>query len=374
MAIKGVSKLPVSVSESDAIKIFEILAETNLKMGQIKTKFDCSIVSNPLVQVLTLSESVQSTRIEGTQVTFSDMIEEKNKKHSRWEIIEVTNYQTALNQGADRISQGYPISTRLIKELHKILMDRGSGTAQASGEFRKIQNFIGPTNRIEDAVYLPVEANKIDSYMENLGFFINGEKHSSFENKTKDNTFVFDYKAQPLIKTAIMHAQFESIHPFLDGNGRLGRILVALNLIKEDLISEPIFLVSEELEKEKSRYYDLLNGVRGDNPDWAPWIIFFLNACKRMSENLLKKLGEVDKLAREGLSKCNTKTEEEVWIFSFSEPVTTAPEVAKKVGISANTARKALGSLSEAGLIYADKYAKRNKRYRNYDLVRILRD
>ena len=171
-----------------------------------------------------------------------------------------------------------------------------------------------------------------------------------------------------------MHAQFESIHPFLDGNGRLGRILVALNLIKEDLISEPIFLVSEELEKEKSRYYDLLNGVRGDNPDWAPWIIFFLNACKRMSENLLKKLGEVDKLAREGLSKCNTKTEEEVWIFSFSEPVTTAPEVAKKVGISANTARKALGSLSEAGLIYADKYAKRNKRYRNYDLVRILRD
>jgi Fic family protein len=374
MAIKGVSKLPVSVSESDAIKIFEILAETNLKMGQIKTKFDCSIVSNPLVQVLTLSESVQSTRIEGTQVTFSDMIEEKNKKHSRWEIIEVTNYQTALNQGADRISQGYPISTRLIKELHKILMDRGSGTAQASGEFRKIQNFIGPTNRIEDAVYLPVEANKIDSYMENLEFFINGEKHSSFENKTKDNTFVFDYKAQPLIKTAIMHAQFESIHPFLDGNGRLGRILVALNLIKEDLISEPIFLVSEELEKEKSRYYDLLNGVRGDNPDWAPWIIFFLNACKRMSENLLKKLGEVDKLAREGLSKCNTKTEEEVWIFSFSEPVTTAPEVAKKVGISANTARKALGSLSEAGLIYADKYAKRNKRYRNYDLVRILRD
>ncbi|WP_414733529.1 Fic family protein [Acetobacterium carbinolicum] len=374
MAIKGVSKLPVSVSESDAIKIFEILAETNLKMGQIKTKFDCSIVSNPLVQVLTLSESVQSTRIEGTQVTFSDMIEEKNKKHSRWEIIEVTNYQTALNQGADRISQGYPISTRLIKELHKILMDRGRGTAQASGEFRKIQNFIGPTNRIEDAVYLPVEANKIDSYMENLEFFINGEKHSSFENKTKDNTFVFDYKAQPLIKTAIMHAQFESIHPFLDGNGRLGRILVALNLIKEDLISEPIFLVSEELEKEKSRYYDLLNGVRGDNPDWAPWIIFFLNACKRMSENLLKKLGEVDKLAREGLSKCNTKTEEEVWIFSFSEPVTTAPEVAKKVGISANTARKALGSLSEAGLIYADKYAKRNKRYRNYDLVRILRD
>jgi len=374
MAIKGVSKLLVSVSESDAIKIFEILAETNLKMGQIKTKFDCSIVSNPLVQVLTLSESVQSTRIEGTQVTFSDMIEEKNKKHSRWEIIEVTNYQTALNQGADRISQGYPISTRLIKELHKILMDRGSGTAQASGEFRKIQNFIGPTNRIEDAVYLPVEANKIDSYMENLEFFINGEKHSSFENKTKDNTFVFDYKAQPLIKTAIMHAQFESIHPFLDGNGRLGRILVALNLIKEDLISEPIFLVSEELEKEKSRYYDLLNGVRGDNPDWAPWIIFFLNACKRMSENLLKKLGEVDKLAREGLSKCNTKTEEEVWIFSFSEPVTTAPEVAKKVGISANTARKALGSLSEAGLIYADKYAKRNKRYRNYDLVRILRD
>lgn len=374
MAIKGVSKLPVSVSTSDAIKIFEILSETNLLMGQIKTKFDCSIVNRSLVQVLSLNESVQSTRIEGTQVTFSDMIEEKNQKNPRWEIIEVINYQVALNQGADRISQGYPISTRLIKELHKTLMDGGRGTAQASGDFRKIQNFIGPTNRIEDAVYLPVEAHQIDSYMENLEYFVNGEKHSSFENKFKDNTFVFDYNTQPLIKTAIMHAQFESIHPFLDGNGRLGRILVALNLIKEGLISDPIFLVSEELEKERSRYYDLLNGVRGATPDWAPWIIFFLNACKRMSENLLKKLESADKLAKDGLNKCKTKTEEEVWIFSFSEPVTTAPEVAEKVGISANTARKALSSLTEAGLIYADKYAKRNKRYRNYDLVRILRD
>jgi Fic family protein len=373
-AIQGIFKLPISVKKSEALKIFEILSETNFKMGQLKTKFDCSIVNNALVQVLSLNESVQSTRIEGTQVTFSDMIEEKKKKNPRWEVTEVINYQKALKEGSTMISQGYPISTRLIKKLHETLMKGARGSAQSSGEFRKIQNFIGPTNRIEDAVYLPVIANEIDSYMENLEFFINSEEHSSFNYKSVDTEFVFDIETAPLIKTAIMHAQFESIHPFLDGNGRLGRILVALNMIKEGLISEPVFLVSEELEKERNRYYDLLNGVRGKNPNWADWIIFFLTACKRMSESLLKKLDEVDKLVAKGLKKCDTKIEEEVWIYSFSDPSTTASEVADHLKIAASTARKALNNISEKDLLYADKYVKRNKHYRNYDLVRILRD
>ncbi|MEG0377299.1 MAG: Fic family protein [Eubacterium sp.] len=372
--VQGITKLPISVKNMEALKIFEILAETNLKIGQISTKLDCSIVNKALVQIFSLNESIQSARIEGTQVTFSDIIEEKKKKNRRWEITEVINYQNALYEGAQMISQGASITSKLIKELHEIMMNDGRGTTHAIGEYRNIQNFIGPTNKIEDAVYLPVEANEILDYMQNLEDFIQGKERKRVDHKMDDDIFVFDSSAPPLVKTAIMHAQFESIHPFLDGNGRMGRILIAINLIKEKLIEYPIFLVSEELEKEKNRYYDLLNGVRGNDPDWAAWIIFFLNACNRMSDNLLKKLNEADELAREGLDKCDTKIEEEVWIYTIYEPVVTAAEVAESIKISQTTARKALNNLSDKGLIYGDKSVKRNRKFRNYDLMRVLRE
>lgn len=127
-----------------------------------------------------MSESVQSTRIEGTQVTFTDLLEEKNKKKQRWEIIEVNNYFKALNEGYDAIKKGDPISTRLIKRLHKILMHDARDSTQARGEFRKVQNFIGPTNRIEDATYIPIPADEIDGYMENLELYIH--KHPYGKN------------------------------------------------------------------------------------------------------------------------------------------------------------------------------------------------
>lgn len=372
-AIQGITKLPISVKNTEALKIFEILAETNLKIGQISTKLNCSIVNKALVQIFSLNESVKSARIEGTQVTFSDIIEEKKKKNQRLEIVEVMNYQEALYKGSEMISQGVPITSKLIKELHKIMMNDGRGTTHAIGEYRSVQNFIGPTNKVEDAVYLPVDSSEILDYMQNLEEFIQG-KEKKIAEKKNDDKFIFDCDAPPLIKTAIMHAQFESIHPFLDGNGRMGRILIAINLIKENLIEYPIFLVSEELEKERNRYYDLLNGVRGNNPDWAAWIIFFLNACNRMSDNLLKKLNEADELARAGLSKCDTKIEEEVWMYTFCEPVVSAPEVAESINISQTTARKALNNLSEKELIYGDKLVKRNRKFRNYDLMRVLRE
>lgn len=103
-----------------------------------------------------------------------------------------------------------------------------------------------------------------------------------------EDEYVFNEHSDPLIKTAIIHAQFESIHPFLDGNGRLGRILIVLYPVQAKLISKPIFFVSEELEKERARYYDMLNGVRGNAPDWSSWILFFIKACERMADRIYK--------------------------------------------------------------------------------------
>ncbi|CQR46279.1 Adenosine monophosphate-protein transferase SoFic [Paraliobacillus sp. PM-2] len=376
MVKRGISKLPISVKIDEALQILEILSQVNHKIGRLEEKFNHSIVSEALVQILSLSESVESTRIEGTQVTFTDMVEEQNDHKPRWEIKEVDNYQRALQEGYERIRNGYPISSRLIKELHEILMQDARGSTQSSGAYRKVQNFIGPTNRIEDATYIPVSAEKIDEFMENLEYFIN---HHPYNEKLStshitEKGYIFNEDANPFIKTAIMHAQFESIHPFLDGNGRLGRILIVLSLMESKVITQPIFFVSEELEKERARYYDMLNGVRGDVPKWGDWILFFINACNRMAERINRKLEHAETLAKKGLSLCELSSERKVWLYTFSDPFTNAKKVSEKLDISANTARKALHSLVEKKLLFTDSEVRRNKKYRNYDLMRILRD
>lgn len=377
MAITGLQPLPVKVSNEDALSILSTLSTVGGKIGRLDEKFRHSIVSEALVQILSLSESVESTRIEGTQVTFTDVVEEKDDKNPRWEIIEVANYQRALMEGAELIGNGYPISTKLILSLHKTLMDGARGSSQANGEFRKVQNFIGPTRRIEDATCIPVPAGEIDFFMSNLETFVNGHPYGGklplgHLGAQTGTGFVFDEDAHPLVKTAILHAQFESIRPHLDGNGRLGRILIVLHLMQTQTVSKPIFFVSEELEKEKMRYYDLLNGVRGDDPDWGSWILFFLRACDRMADAINKKLDAAEALAREGLRKCETNSDQRVWLYTFSNAAATASAAARDLDMAPNTARNSLKNLVEKGLLFTDRQAKRNKKYRNYDLLRIL--
>ncbi|WP_245983621.1 Fic family protein [Ammoniphilus oxalaticus] len=165
MAIQGLLPLPIGVELKEALKIYRKLAKVSNKMSRLDEKFKHSMVGDDLIRILSLNESVQSTRIEGTQVTFSEIVEEQDDPQPRWEVTEVKNYQKALLAGFEYIKNGYPITTRLIQKLHQLLMAGARGTNQASGEFQKIQNFIGPTNKIEDASYIPIPANEIDTYM-----------------------------------------------------------------------------------------------------------------------------------------------------------------------------------------------------------------
>lgn len=243
------------------------------------------------------------------------------------------------------------------------------------GDYRKIQNFIGPSKRIEDAVYIPIGANDISNYMTNLDYFINSTKHRSFEKSDNNSGKVdLDEHSDILIKTVIMHAQFESIHPFLDGNGRMGRILIVLNTMLDNLIEEPVFFVSEELEKERLRYYNLLNGTRGEQPDWYSWIEFFLEACDRMAEVMLMKLDGIIELVEKGLSvidKGNSMINR-VWLETFQKTYVTAAEVASSLDMAPGTARGHLNSLVELRLIDVDQSKTKNKVYVNYDLLRRL--
>ncbi|WP_067840749.1 Fic family protein [Amphibacillus sediminis] len=376
MTKTGITKLPIAVPVSKALDIMHKLSVVSRKIGQLDERFKHSVVSEALIQLLSLNESVESTRIEGTQVTFTDMVEEQHDKHPRWEVIEVNNYRHALLNGYEQIKNGYPLTSRLIKQLHTFLMDGARGSIQAPGEYRKIQNFIGPTKKIEDATYIPITADSIEDYMQNLEYFINHHPYDKAlsTNHLDPEDYIFDEYSDALVKTAIMHAQFESIHPFLDGNGRLGRIMIVLNLVQSGLISQPIFFVSEELEKERAYYYSLLNGVRGDNPDWGSWILFFLNASERMADQINRKLEAVEKLARSGLAKCSTHSEKAVWIYTFTDPFTTVRKTSEITQLSPNTVRRALNNLVENQLLFTDHDVVRNKKYRNYDLMRILRD
>ena len=373
MAVKtGLKILPPSLSLKQAVIILQKLAHINMKIGSMKSEFKCSLMGDALIRLFSLSESVQSTRIEGTQVTFSDMFERTGDKRKECEKQEVLNYQNALDHGLLLINNKMPFSTRLIKEIHQILMTNTRGTNSAGGEFRKIQNFIGTDSKIEHAVYIPVEAQTISAYMENLEFFVNGIHHNSFVTMDNTEKFFIDENADPLLKIAVMHAQFESIHPFLDGNGRLGRILIALMAVQYGLVNVPVFLVSEELEKERGRYYDLLNGIRGEDPDWFSWLSFFIDCCGRMSERLVYKMKRSTQLADSGLKKIKLESERKVWLLSFQRPSLTVKQVTQICKMNVVTARKALNALVSYDLLYAPKDVKRNKSYINYDLLRIL--
>ncbi|WP_312065569.1 Fic family protein [Leuconostoc lactis] len=380
MALQGLSKLPVKVTTMQALTLYQKVANLSAKLGRLNSEFSHSMIDMNLIELLALNESVQSTRVEGTQVTFADMIDESSKSKKSSNVLEVENYHRALELGIDLIKAGNPISTRLIQQIHSVLMDGAvRGTNSAKGEYRKIQNFIGPDNKIEHAVYIPVPANEIADYMTNLEYFINGEHHNSFDNlKDLDsNEIILDENTNVLIKTAILHAQFESIHPFLDGNGRVGRMLIVLNTMGNDLLSNPVFFVSEEIEKEKIKYYNLLNGIRGNDPDWFAWIDFFIEASDRMADRLLNKLTKISELITSGLSKIKaagrvTDSIQNTFIMTIKEPFVNAAKMSDLLNISVVTARNNLEYLSEIGLLDFDKSKKRNKIYVNYGVIRAV--
>ena len=372
MALKGVGLLPANVSVEQALKIYEKLSRVAYKVGVFKSALEHTVLDQSILGIFSLRESVQSTRIEGTQVTFHEIMESMTQNKKSWEQQEVLNYNKALEYGINKIKSGMPISTSLIKELHKILMDNARGTVSGSGEFRKIQNFIGPDKHIENAKYIPIPANEIGAYMSNLEYYINGMDHYSFQEADEQASTVIGYNANALLRIAVAHAQFESIHPFLDGNGRLGRILVALMAVQEKIVSYPLFFVSEELEKERVRYYNALNATRLEEPDWFTWIMFFLEATERMVEKTVEKLVNVENIALEGLKICENDTQKKIWFLTFQRPITTVKQLSEIGKYQSSTIRNTLNRLVAFQLIDRDDTVKRNKKYYNYDVLREL--
>lgn len=272
--------------------------------------------------------------------------------------LEVKNYIDALTKG-EILLRTIPISTRMILELHREILRDGRGKNCSPGEYRKIQNWIGSTSRIEDASYIPSSPDKLGEYMSNLEKYINDD---------------FKDDIDPLIKIAVIHAQFESIHPFLDGNGRVGRILIMLYLLDKKVITKPTFFVSEELEKNKFKYYSMLNNLRTEEPKWEDWISFFLESVIRQAEKNITKLRKVEELYNE---VCNYAEKNNIKIdyvrAIFKRPMFMIKTLEKGLNVSYSSVKTNIKKLMGNGKIFTNEN-RRNTLYFFTDLLDILRD
>lgn len=348
--------LPIKLDSADTIEILKMEGEARAKVEKFNTILERSVIKKELLMLFSLNESVQSTKIEGTQASFSEVMESEVTGNTNKDVTEVLNYFNALTKAQDLLKQ-IPISTRMFFKLHETILQDSRGQNRSPGSYRKIQNFLGPTSKREDATYIPPEPNLVEEYMSNLEKYINDEYEDDFGYITR---------------AAIMHGQFETIHPFLDGNGRLGRILIIIYLLDKNIITYPSFFVSEELEKNKYKYYALLNGIRLEEPRWKEWIIFFLNSSIKQADRYIEKLIAIESLYNEVLSISKDKSiSEEAVLFIFNKPKFTIKKMQEVVGVSYNTARRYVMDLSESGKIYGDD-KKRGRIYSFYDLIDIL--
>ncbi|MCC6156949.1 MAG: Fic family protein [Deltaproteobacteria bacterium] len=242
--------------------------------------------SSVLLSPLTTNEAVLSSRIEGTQATIGEVLEYEASPggpslppEKIADIHEVINYRNAMLE-AERLLRELPLCIRVLREAHRILMSGVRGQGKAPGEYRRIPNWIGPPGcGIEDARYVPIEAGSLPDAMSRWETYVNSDQ------------------PDVLVQTAIMHAEFEALHPFLDGNGRLGRMWIPLFLFQRGVIRRPYFFISEYFEKHRDAYYDSLLGVSRDH-DWTAWCVFFLKAIVEQAEANRTKAEAIVRLYR----------------------------------------------------------------------------
>ena len=296
-------------------------------------------------------EALLSSQIEGTQSSFSDLILFENKQKTEIDIDdvrEVSNYVKAMNHGLKRLASGFPLSLRLFKEIHKILLSGSRGGNKLAGEFRNSQNWIGGT-RPGNALFVPPPPENLLDCLSNL------------------ERFIHEDGSPLLIKAAIAHLQFETIHPFLDGNGRLGRLLIGLLLVDGKIIDEPILYLSLYLKKNRQKYYDLLQEVR-NRGNWEVWIEFFLQGIVESGKDAIKSAKDINNLFTKDLAKIANLGRVRFscqMIFEYLKmlPQVTVPLVAKKLNMSAPTARSALVKMVEVGILKEISGKKRDRIY-----------
>lgn len=296
-------------------------------------------------------EAVLSSMIEGTQSSLSDLLLYELDEQSGApldDVREVSNYVAALDHGLARIRGGFPLSLRLIREIHERLLTGGRGSDKQPGIFRKSQNWIGGT-RPGNATFVPPPPEQLMECMGALELFLHDQPEAT----------------TPLLKAALAHVQFETIHPFLDGNGRVGRLLITLLLCEQNVLREPMLYLSLFFKTHRQTYYDLLNRVRVDG-DWEAWLDYFAEAVTVTAGQAVDTVQRLEAMAREDRDRIKSLgrasgTALRIHHELLLRPLSTSPDLSQRTGITPLTVNRSLEKLCELGILREITGQKRNR-------------
>lgn len=318
-------------------------------------------IPNPhlLIAPFIRREAVLSSRIEGTQATLTELFSAEaaaGRGGPSEAVHEVLNYVTALEYGLQRM-QHLPVSLRLIRELHERLMKNVRGESLTPGEFRKAQNFIGPPGcKLENATYVPPPVPEMKDALDRFEKYLHEEQR----------------KLPPLVRLSLIHYQFEAVHPFWDGNGRVGRLLITLLLCSEGLLPQPLLYLSAYFERHQREYYRLLLEV-SQSGNWTDWVRFFLNGVSEEARDAVARSNQLLALRQEYRKKLQAQKAPshtlELMELLFIEPVITVPGAKTRLKVTMRSAQQNVDKLLRAGIV---KEVTGKARYRVYVAQKIM--
>ena len=349
------------VWELDNMELIQLLGQADRELGRLDMHSEYIPDIDLFVRMHVLKEATQSSRIEGTQTNLDEALRRRadvaTEKRDDWE--EVQNYVAAMNKAVDRL-ETLPFSARLIREAHAILMHGVRGQHKMPGEFRRSQKWIGGAT-IKDAVFvLPVHTS-IDELMSDLEAFVHDDKHYFPE----------------LLKIALVHYQFETIHPFLDGNGRIGRLMITLYLVSQGILKKPVLYLSDFFERNRALYYDNLMGVRHKD-GLEQWFKFFLVGLIETARSGITTFDNILKLQKKVETQIQTlgsraARAHKVLESLYRDPVIDAARVGKIAKLSPASAYKLVADLERLGILKEITGGKRGRTYTFESYVKLFR-
>lgn len=340
--------------------MLRLLVEASRRLAQLDTAAQLIPNTELFVSMYVRKEALMSSQIEGTQCTLEDVLDPELDANTNADVSDVINYVKATQYALDRLDT-LPICNRLLRETHAVLMEGVRGQEKNPGEFRRSQNWIGPAgSTLKDARYIPPNTADMEEAMSRLEKYINGSEG-------------YD----PLIQAALIHYQFETIHPFLDGNGRIGRLLILLYLMERKLLSKPVIYVSYFLKKNQVEYYDRISEVRRSG-NYEQWVRFFLEAVSSAAGDALESAQKLSALhdynaARLPVPSRSKDNVRAVFDFLEQHPIIDIKRTAVALGISYNTAASAVKKLQALGILKETTNAARNRVFSYEEYLQILR-
>jgi len=345
----------------DDSELMYVLSRADIKLGELNAFSQLVPDIDFFVNMHVAKEGAQSSRIDGTQTNIEEAIQKEKhispEKRDDW--LEVQNYISAMNYAIDKLDE-LPLSNRLIRETQQILLQGVRGEIKLPGEFRKSQNWIGD-NSLSTALFIPPHHSSIDNLLSDLELFL----HNNYD-------FV-----PPLIKIGIAHYQFETIHPFLDGNGRIGRLLITLFLVSNDLLVKPTLYISDYFERYRNNYYDNLTNVRTQN-DLRNWLIFFLEGVYQTAEksiNTFKKIIELRDKDTKLLFQLGRKNELAIQLLNylFKQPSHDINDVADNLKINFSTAARLVDDFVKLNILKESTGNKRNRLFHYEEYLNLFK-